>query len=82
MSHLEARLEKDLNQIRDLVHEQAKTVAQSVRDAVHALQTGNRKLANATVLNDHPINRRMRKIDRLCHQFIAVHLPSAGKPSV
>ncbi len=78
MSHLEARLEKDLNQIRDLVHKQAKTVAQNVRDAVHALQTGNRKLANATVLSDHPINRRMRKIDRLCHQFIAVHLPSAG----
>jgi phosphate transport system protein len=78
MSHLEARLEKDLNQIRSLLNEQAKTVAQSVRDAVHALQTGNRKLANATVLSDHPVNRRMRQIDRLCHQFIAVHLPSAG----
>jgi len=78
MSHLEARLEKDLTEIRGLIHKQAKTVAQSVRDAVHALQTGNRKLANATVLNDHPVNRRMREIDRLCHQFIAVHLPSAG----
>jgi phosphate transport system protein len=35
-------------------------------------------LAYSTVLNDHPINRHMRRIDRLCHSFIAVHLPSAG----
>ena len=35
-------------------------------------------LAAATVLNDHPINRMMRKIDAMCHKFIALHLPSAG----
>jgi phosphate transport system protein len=78
MSHLEARLEKDLKQIRSLVDEQAKRVEESVRNAVHALQTANRNLAYATILADHPINRRMRQTDRLCHSFIAVHLPSAG----
>jgi len=78
MSHLEARLEKDLDRIRSLVGEQATRVEESVRNAVHALQTGNRKLAYANILADHPINRRMRQIDRLCHSFIAVHLPSAG----
>ena len=78
MSHLEARLEKDLNRIRSLVEEQANHVEESVRNAIHALQTGNRKLAYANILADHPINRRMRQIDRLCHSFIAVHLPSAG----
>lgn len=78
MSHLEARLESDLKHIRNEVDSQAKLVQEAISQAVHALQTGNTKLAYATVLNDHPINRKMREIDRLCHRFIAVHLPSAG----
>jgi phosphate transport system protein len=78
MSHLEARLERDLKHMRHAVYAQAKLVQEAIAKAVHALLTGNRKLAYTTVLNDHPINRRMREIDRLCHRFIAVHLPSAG----
>jgi phosphate transport system protein len=78
MSHLEARLENDLNKLSQQVSEQAQWVKTALRQAVHALQTGNTTLAYTTVLNDHPINRRMREIDRLCHSFIAVHLPSAG----
>ncbi len=76
MSRLEQRLENDLQNIRSRVLEQARNVQSGVKDAVYALQTGNNKLANATILNDHPINRTMREIDRLCHKFIAVHLPS------
>jgi phosphate transport system protein len=78
MSHLEIRQEKDLTAIRKLMIEQADAVTKAVGDAVHAVQTGNKPLAWDTVLADHPINRRMRHIDRLCHSFIAVHLPSAG----
>ncbi len=76
--HLEQRLENDLQNIRSRVLEQAKQVQTGVNEAVHALQTGNKKLAYATILNDHPINRTMREIDRLCHKFIAVHLPSGA----
>lgn len=78
MSHLEVRQERDLNQIREHMISQADLVAKSVENAVHAVQTGDKTLAWNTVLDDHPINRHMRKIDRLCHSFIAVHLPSAG----
>ena len=78
MSRLEQRLENDLHNIRTKVIEQARKVQTGVNDAVHALQTGNHKLAYATVLNDFPINRTMRLIDRLCHKFIAVHLPSGS----
>lgn len=46
--------------------------------AVHALLTGNRALANETVLNDLPINRVVRELDAQCHIFVARHLPSAG----
>jgi len=76
MSHLEQRLENDLQNIRSKVIEQARKVQTGINDAIHALQTGNNKLAYATVLNDFPINRSMREIDRLCHKFIAIHLPS------
>jgi len=78
MSHYEERLEKDLITIREQVAEMAEQVEAGIRNAMHALQTGNDKLAAATVLADHPINRSMRRIDQLCHKFIALHLPSAG----
>ena len=76
MSHLEQRLENDLQNIRSRVIEQARNVQTGVNDAIHSLQTGNKQLAYSSILNDHPINRTMRAIDRLCHKFIAVHLPS------
>jgi phosphate transport system protein len=78
MSHYEERLEEDLARIRNRIAGMADDVMEGLRNAVHALQTGNHKLAAQTILNDHPINRSMREIDRLCHAFIAVHLPSGG----
>ena len=78
MSHYEERLEQDLGKIREQIAAMAGMVERGLNNAVHALQTGDRKLASTTILADHSINRWMREIDRLCHAFIAVHLPSAG----
>ena len=78
MSHLEARQEKDLNEIRERMIAQADAVAVAVDNAVRSVQTNDRRLAYDAVLADHPINRMTREIERLCHRFIAVHLPSAG----
>ena len=78
MSHYEQRLEKDLEHIRGEVSDLATSVKQAVKNSIHALLTANQDLASATILGDGPINRKMREIDTLCHQFIAVHLPSAG----
>jgi phosphate transport system protein len=78
MSHYEERLEHDLIAIREQVADMAKLVETGVRNALHALHTGNNTLASATVIADHPINRAMRQIDASCHKFIALHLPSAG----
>jgi len=78
MSHYEQRLEKDLETIRSEVHLMATKVEQAVENSIHALMTANENLANSVVLGDGPINRQMRAIDTLCHQFIAVHLPTAG----
>lgn len=76
MSHYEERLENDLAEIRTRISAMAVKVDDGVRNAVRAFQTGDRMLAAETILADHPINRSMREIDRLCHAFIAVHLPS------
>ncbi len=78
MAYYEERLERDLTVLREHIAEMSALVEAAVKNAMHALLTGNTKLAAATVLADHPINRLMRKIDRLCHKFIALHLPSAG----
>ena len=78
MSLLEERLEHDLNEIRDQIANMGSSVERSLEDAFRALHDGKEKLAFTTILSDLPINRQMRKIDQLCHAFIAVHLPSAG----
>ncbi len=78
MSHYEERLEKDLQHINQEVRQLASMVEAAVKNAVHALLTGNKELAGNTILADGHINRAMRRIDGLCHSFIAVHLPSAG----
>jgi phosphate transport system protein len=78
MGHLEERLERDLNKIHDRVAKMGAQVQKAVRNSINALQTGNKKLAYMTVLNDNPINRSMREIDRICHRFFAVHIPSGG----
>jgi len=78
MSHYEERLENDLDNIRSEVSKLASWVDEAVKNSVHALLTGNEALASATILGDGPINRKMREIDSLCHQFVAVHLPSGG----
>ena len=78
MSHYEERLERDLTAVRKQVADMAILVETATRNAMHALQTGNNKLASATIIADHEINRSMRHIDDLCHKFIALHLPTAG----
>jgi len=78
MSHLEERLEHDLNEIRDQIAIMGSSVEQALEGAFRALHEADDKLAFTTILSDLPINRLMRKIDRMCHAFIAVHLPSAG----
>ena len=78
MSHLEERLERDLEEIRDRMALMADDVDSAIADAIYAFEHGDATLANNVVLKDLPINRSSREIDKLCHVFIALHLPSAG----
>ena len=78
MSHFEQRLEADLKAIREWVWKLGESVEASIRSAKKILVLRDEELAYETVLGDHAINRDSRECDRMCHRFIARHLPGAG----
>jgi phosphate transport system protein len=78
MSVYEARLQRDLDQIHELVTTLSERVEQSLENAVQVVFSGNEELAYRTVLGDAAANRLSRELDRRCHAFVALHLPSAG----
>jgi phosphate transport system protein len=78
MSRYEERLEQDLEEIHTQLADVARRVESGLADSIRSVLAGNEELAFNTVLGDEAINTRFRKIDALCHAFIARHLPSAG----
>jgi len=78
MSHYEERMETDLQYIRDWLWKIGEDVEAALFNAKKTLILRDSELAYATVLADGPINRDSRECDRLCHTFIARHLPGAG----
>ena len=78
MSHYELRLQRDLDDIHARLRRIAEWVENAIADAIRTVLTGDEDLAYRTILGDERINREVRTLDRLCHKFVAVHLPSAG----
>lgn len=78
MTHFEERLEKDITRIRHGIIGIAKAVERGLENALTSLLTLDDDLAYHTVIEDHPINRKVEEVDRLCHNFVARFLPSAG----
>lgn len=78
MTHLEERMEADLNQIRDWLWKIGEDVEAALQAAKKTLILRDTRLAYEVVLGDQPINRNSRQCDRLCHTFIARFLPGAG----
>ena len=78
MSHYELRLQRDLDDIHARFGKIAAEVEKAIADALRTVLIGDEDLAYRTILADERINREVRALDRLCHKFVAVHLPSAG----
>jgi phosphate transport system protein len=78
MSHYEERLERDLQTITARVKGVAARIEQANLRAADALLTDNHELAAQVIIGDLWINREIRAIDKLCHAFVARHLPGAG----
>lgn len=77
-AHYEERLQKDLTWIQDLVAVVGQAITKAIDDAVTSVLKLDKDLAAMTVIGDYTINRQTRELDRLCHAFVARHLPSAG----
>lgn len=74
----EERLERDIQGIHEQILGISQNIEEALKNAIHALLTGDDHLAYATILGDHPINRDCRELLRASHRFVARHLPSAG----
>lgn len=77
-THYEQRLQKDLAWIDELIGIVGTTIEDALDRAVRAVLQLDRDLAAETVIGDYQVNRQTREMDRLCHAFVARHLPSAG----
>jgi phosphate transport system protein len=77
-THYEERLQKDLAWIQELVGIVGSTIENAVGNATKAVLTIDKDLAAETIIGDYLVNRQTRELDRLCHAFVARHLPSAG----
>ena len=78
MNGYEQRLAHDKAEIRRRVVAVGDTVRKAVAAAVEGLIQLDHAKCYGIMLGDLPVNREVRAINKLCHGFIARHLPSAG----
>lgn len=77
VTHYEARLERDLEEIRARLRTVGDLIETQVRDAIQTLLTMDPDLGNQVILKDRIVNRDTRALDSLCHRFVVRHLPVA-----
>ena len=77
-THLEERLQADLDEIRARLEDVGNQVRHNLRHAVQSVLEWDRKLANETIIKDRAVNEDLKELDHLCHLFVVRHLPSAG----
>ncbi len=75
LTHLEEKIERDLQIIRGHLQKMGKLVLKQLEDAVSAFTEANRSLAYTVVLKDHRIDVLEDRIDRLCQEFLVRHMP-------
>ena len=78
MTQYERRLTADLKRIRTLLRDVADRVCRSLDEVIIAIGRNDEDALYEIVINDLSVNRDVRTIDRLCHEFVARHLPAAG----
>jgi phosphate transport system protein len=76
---LEEVIERDLQQIRDELQKMARLVVRALKDATHALESRDRRLAYSVILGDNRIDVLEGHVDRLCQEFLIRHMPVAGQ---
>ncbi len=78
MTLYEIRLSEDLKKIREMIRNVTDRICKSYADVIAAVERYDRAALYDVVINDLSVNRDIRTIDKLCHEFVARHLPAAG----
>jgi len=75
--HLEERLQRDIDRIKDRVREMSDLAVRGLEDSVRSLTSGDRKLAYAAILRDSRIDNLESIVDAHCVEFMVRHIPVA-----
>ncbi|KAF0100515.1 MAG: phosphate signaling complex protein PhoU [Betaproteobacteria bacterium] len=76
--HIYKQFDADLEAVRARVLEMGGMVEEQVTQAVEALVTGDTKLAERVISQDHQVNALEVAADEACTQIIALRQPTAG----
>jgi len=74
-SHLEERLQKDINRIRDKVIEMGNLVERGLELSLKAIKEKKHQLAYSVILRDRYIDNLERELDKLCQEFLIRQQP-------
>ena len=77
-THLEAKLQRDIQLIRSKLQQMAGLVESALKDSLKALFKRNGQLAYAVILRDQKIDEYEKEIDQLCLEFLVRQQPVAG----
>ncbi len=77
-SHLEAQLQRDIDQIREKLLEMARLDERALRRACQAVLGRDRQMAYSVILRDQDVDVLDSETDRLCLEFFVRHQPAAG----
>jgi phosphate transport system protein len=77
-THLEARLQRNIDTIRSKVQRMTGLAESALRDSLRALLEKNGQLAYSVILRDREIDEYEKEIDRLCLEFLVRQQPAAG----
>jgi len=75
--HTDRRYEEELARLRQLILEMGGLVERQIGDAMTALASAQRELAETTIERDHRVNRYDVEIDEECLRLLALHQPAA-----
>lgn len=75
--HISTQFDEELNDVREASLLMAREVQQQLSDAIRAISTGDRELADQVLSNDSKINEFEVDIDNACTQLIARRQPTA-----
>ncbi|MBU0508892.1 phosphate signaling complex protein PhoU [bacterium] len=70
-------LQRDLDRLRKIALETGTLVEESISQAIRALSTCDRKLAEQIIANDEVIDRREVQVEEDCLKILALHQPVA-----